>query len=304
MHGGRSTGPRTAEGLDRLRTARTVHGSFSAEMRALDRHHITALRRGRVTTEAARRLDRLPADFAARLVQGPPELDLQSWPSGGLTPAQDRAIREAEAAALAPWTQAIAEARLAWRMRGSRREGERPHAPIPGGIARPRGVDAPPAEAGADRATPSAVFFAPGEEPHAPVTPPGLDASVSPGGEVEATRAASAKPHAPVAPPGTDGPDRLGSPDGEGAAARDTAAEPHAPVPGIGDSPLPPELAGIPFAAEVWSQVGALLADGTEPHAPDNPPPMPGNRADRRRWKYLQKRAQRTLDAHRRRSGG
>ncbi|MXP65632.1 hypothetical protein E0493_19980 [Roseomonas sp. M0104] len=38
MHGGTSTGPRTAEGLARIRTARTTHGGRSAEMRSLRRH--------------------------------------------------------------------------------------------------------------------------------------------------------------------------------------------------------------------------------------------------------------------------
>jgi hypothetical protein len=33
MHGGGSTGPRTAEGLERLRAARTIHGGRSAEAR-------------------------------------------------------------------------------------------------------------------------------------------------------------------------------------------------------------------------------------------------------------------------------
>ena len=33
LHGGCSTGPRTAEGMARLRAARTVHGSRSAEAR-------------------------------------------------------------------------------------------------------------------------------------------------------------------------------------------------------------------------------------------------------------------------------
>lgn len=32
MHGGASTGPRTAEGLARIKKARTVHGRYSAEM--------------------------------------------------------------------------------------------------------------------------------------------------------------------------------------------------------------------------------------------------------------------------------
>jgi hypothetical protein len=31
MHGGKSTGPRTAEGLERLRAARTIHGGRSRE---------------------------------------------------------------------------------------------------------------------------------------------------------------------------------------------------------------------------------------------------------------------------------
>ncbi len=33
MHGGLSTGPRTAAGLERLVQARTVHGGYGAEMR-------------------------------------------------------------------------------------------------------------------------------------------------------------------------------------------------------------------------------------------------------------------------------
>lgn len=35
MHGGKSTGPRTADGLARLRAALTKHGGFTAEMDAL-----------------------------------------------------------------------------------------------------------------------------------------------------------------------------------------------------------------------------------------------------------------------------
>ena len=37
MHGGTSTGPRTPEGLQRIRKARTVHGAYGAEMRELRR---------------------------------------------------------------------------------------------------------------------------------------------------------------------------------------------------------------------------------------------------------------------------
>jgi hypothetical protein len=94
-HGGRSTGPRTAEGMARLRAARTVHGAYSAETRARNRHDLTALRRGRVGNEAVRYVDRLPADLVGRLMQMAPELMPPPWPSGGLTPAEDRAVLRA-----------------------------------------------------------------------------------------------------------------------------------------------------------------------------------------------------------------
>ena len=35
LHGGRSTGPRTAEGLERLRAARTKHGARARDMQEL-----------------------------------------------------------------------------------------------------------------------------------------------------------------------------------------------------------------------------------------------------------------------------
>ena len=41
-HGGKSTGPRTQQGLQRLRAARTVHGFYGEEGRAF-RHTIAAL---------------------------------------------------------------------------------------------------------------------------------------------------------------------------------------------------------------------------------------------------------------------
>ena len=43
MHGGGSTGPRTAAGLARIRKARTKHGLYGAEMAEL-RRHCAALR--------------------------------------------------------------------------------------------------------------------------------------------------------------------------------------------------------------------------------------------------------------------
>jgi hypothetical protein len=38
MHGGRSAGPRTAEGLARIRAARTAHGFYTAESKAARRY--------------------------------------------------------------------------------------------------------------------------------------------------------------------------------------------------------------------------------------------------------------------------
>jgi hypothetical protein len=35
MHGGKSTGPRSAEGLERMRRANTRHGLYSKEMQEL-----------------------------------------------------------------------------------------------------------------------------------------------------------------------------------------------------------------------------------------------------------------------------
>ena len=51
MHGGKSTGPRTAEGLERMRRAKTKHGLNSAETQRLMRA-VRALQR-----DARRALD-------------------------------------------------------------------------------------------------------------------------------------------------------------------------------------------------------------------------------------------------------
>ena len=44
MHGGCSTGPRTAEGLSRIVKARTVHGGYRGELAALRRNAKAAKR--------------------------------------------------------------------------------------------------------------------------------------------------------------------------------------------------------------------------------------------------------------------
>ena len=116
MHGGRSTGPRTPEGFARLRAARTSHDNVAAKARALDRWRLTLLRRSRVDAAAQRYQAHLPPAFVARLYCHPPELTAPPKPTGGIT-AQDRVRRRGDAAALAPWQQAIAAARRACRPR-------------------------------------------------------------------------------------------------------------------------------------------------------------------------------------------
>jgi hypothetical protein len=115
MHGGRSTGPRTAEGMARLRAARTIHGRYSPERRAYARRILSWTRRGPVLRAAMDYLDRLPPDLVARFHQNPWELQMPAYTAGGISAAQDRAMQRAEKEALAPWRQAIAIARSAGR---------------------------------------------------------------------------------------------------------------------------------------------------------------------------------------------
>lgn len=115
MHGGASTGPRTAEGLQRLRSSRTTHGRYSAAARARDRFLRSFARRSRVKLAALRLETRLPPVAAARLHLFPPELTGPPYPSPHRKPpsrVEERAFVRAEAAALAPWKHAIACARL------------------------------------------------------------------------------------------------------------------------------------------------------------------------------------------------
>jgi hypothetical protein len=103
MHGGASTGPRTAEGLARLRAARTIHGRYGAEAVAFRRHCVVLRRRVRVLLGVVRCETRLPLALAARLRTMPVEL---------LPPAIGAAVDpHQEAIALAPWRDAVAAAR-------------------------------------------------------------------------------------------------------------------------------------------------------------------------------------------------
>ena len=115
MHGGRSTGPRTPEGRARVAAARTKHGGFSAEARAFNRHHVTFMRRGSLRSFAVIYYRLLPPELAARMNPIAPELLVPPRPTCGITRAEDRAMLQAETAALAPWKHAMALARQARR---------------------------------------------------------------------------------------------------------------------------------------------------------------------------------------------
>ena len=254
--------------MARLRAARTVHGGYSAESRAFDRYRLTALRRGRVGNDADRYYDRLPPELAARLAQMPAELLPPPFPRRGLTPAQDRAVLRAEADALAPWKQAIAEARQAGRGALPGAQG-RAHAPLVGGAGPLSPLD--PLRGSSPReGEGSRVGDAPRDRSAAPL-------------------AVDAKPHAPVAA-------RRNPAMSEGvadAARADGVAEAHAPeraAGSAGTAPAPSRPA-TPAAQE-------------KAHAPEHRPAedaalpaAPANRAERRRWKHLQRRLHRKLAA-------
>jgi hypothetical protein len=289
MHGGRSTGPRTQEGLVRLRAARTIHGDDGAEARALNRFRLTLLRRARVDIAAQHYQGHLPPAFVARLYGYAPELMPPPRPTGGITAEQDRVRRRAVAAALAPWKRAIAAARAAERAARAAARLAKPHAPV--GARPPRDAGLP--------------------GPHAPIPGAADPAAV--------TRAAArlAKPHAPVGarpPRGAGVPEPPAPIPGAADPAAAARAEcPHkAPAAASpadatqGRRPTPPRPAGqnplaapvpkprAPDRAPTPSDAGA-----PEPHAPIPGPAAPAippglpNRAARRRWLRQQRRLHR-----------
>src|SRR5271168_4997118 len=84
MHGGKSTGARTASGIARMTAANTTHGKYAAAGapdRALRRYTRAVNLRGRLVTDAERLWPNIPPDMAARLDAGPDELFLPVHPS-------------------------------------------------------------------------------------------------------------------------------------------------------------------------------------------------------------------------------
>jgi hypothetical protein len=227
MHGGRSTGPRTQEGLDRLRAARTIHGNDGAEPRARKRYRLTLMRRVRVTVAATDYQAHLPPAFVARLYGDAPALFPPPAPTGGITAAADRMRRRAVAAALAPWKQAIATARAAARAAARL---AKPLAPVG-----PR----PPRDAGA--AIPQAPIRRPADPAAAtrdnrpPAAPAASPPDATPGRRPTPPRPAPESPRA-TAVPKPHAPERAPAPNNAGAS------KPHAPIPGRAEPAIPPAL--------------------------------------------------------------
>jgi hypothetical protein len=144
IHGGTSTGPRTAAELANLAAARTTSGDYSAASWASDRYRRTLAVRLRLRVAARQLQAFLPPDVAAQLVAVPaelsapvrysqiakPEIATKTLTSGesdapgrftasARTAPRGRAAEleaaRADRAAFVPWRAAIAGARLARR---------------------------------------------------------------------------------------------------------------------------------------------------------------------------------------------
>jgi hypothetical protein len=102
MHGGKSTGPKTAEGMARMAAAHTTHGRFAAcgaAERAERRYMRTMVVRTRLLAEALRLRAFLPPGMTALLDPVPAALRAPRYPS------QAAVERVAEAGAKSsPWT--------------------------------------------------------------------------------------------------------------------------------------------------------------------------------------------------------
>ena len=257
MHGGRSTGPRTEAGMARLRAARTIHGRNNAVARARARHHVSFIRRGNVRMFAVIHEDRLPAELAARLLQMAPELEVPPRPTRGISRAEDRALLQAETAALAPWKQAMAldrEARRADRAARAAASGAKaaaratPHAPEPAAAAAASGSAA------------SASGFSPARpKPHAPIPAAPVPAKPHPAPAQPAPHPAPASARAePLAKPVA--PERAAhAPRGAPGPANPPALpEAHAPI-----RPAPTQTAPHPAPGSARAEPSAKA------HAPE-----------------------------------
>ena len=286
----RMHGPRTPEGRIRVREARTIHGNYGAKARADNRFRITLLRVTRVDIALDLYQAHLPPAFAAGLCRHPPELLPPPRPNGGITAAQDRAMRHAVAASLAPWRAAIAEARAAHRAVRDAAAARAATAQIkPNAPARPRRRRAPPASPletlfarlAANRHAPDRTADGSGGIPHATPSPrlPGPHAP---------ERATAPPAVASLGLPAPHAPERAC--DAHTAARH--APSGHAPSLGVSEplapvnprSPTPPLPTIASLLAELAANLQALDRAADAPSAAAAPPVVPSRgRSETRR---------------------
>ncbi len=291
MHGGRSTGPRTTEGRARIAAARTTHGDYNAMSRAFNRHHVTFLRRSPIRMFAVIHCDRLPPELAARMNPLAPELEIPPRPTCGISRAEDRALLLAETEALAPWKQAMEQARQVRRAdRAARAAASRA---LTAGQATPLVAEqAAVAFASAPAASPTALVPV-RSEAHAPIPP--ATTRVAPY-QVPGSRNAPvvAKPLAPIQPAlAQTAP--LQVPGCTGAHAPARVAPDHAPASVPATQAAKPHASEAPGRGPSSAQAPARLALPATRHAPEHIPmtqdrsrTVPVGRAARR-WLRQQK---------------
>ena len=98
--------PGGGRGCIRARDARTIHRRYGADARAENRFRHTLLRITWVNIALNRYVTHLPPAFATRPCGYPPDLMPPTSPSGGITSAEDRAMRHTVVASRAPWRAA------------------------------------------------------------------------------------------------------------------------------------------------------------------------------------------------------
>jgi hypothetical protein len=306
MHGGRSTGPRTPEGLARLRAARTLHGDHGAPALRDALHVRIILARVRVLCEATALRPWLPPALTARLEAGAAtELGAPPDPAWGEPPydggagsrAALRAAARAEAAALAPWRAAIAAAREARRAEWA----QEAYAPEAGhGAPVLSACNAQEAHAPVAAISTRTLSARTAQEAHAPAPPAASSGDRAAGASLgggwprpEGPRNGRQEAHAPAAGIGTR---ILSAP---------TAQEAHAPAAAISTRTLSARMAQeahapeAPAASSGDCTAGASL--GGELPRPEGPrndrQDRPLNRKQRRRLKWLARQARRELPA-------
>jgi hypothetical protein len=319
MHGGRSTGPRTPEGLARLRAAHTTHGNHAAPA-LLETLHIRIITaRIRALCDATALRPWLPPALTARLEAGrATELGAPPDPAWGEPPydggtgsrAALRAAARAEAAALAPWRAAIAAAREARRAE----KAQGPHAPEPGAGGFLNSAPRAPAPERADPARGDSRQTAHATErgadagqgrlaPDAGRPGPGARRKDRVGGAGAGTPSRSplrAAAQTPLAPEDVSG-------------LRNSAPRPHAPgrareTPGVfrqtahasetavGAFPKPGQTAHAPERPVREPPPSAQIVQRAHAPVPAGTPPAPArplNRKERRRLKWLARQARR-----------